>query len=195
MLASRYEAPSPPKPTAAVASSGVAVSVAGSAEAAEAYARVRAFMEDHDVFFNGAGEPNLPSVAQAWAIDHLDAAKREANWETIRGVAAILKEYPDLHCEVHGETGPANVAPRPLAQHLGLHHLDDVQAIMDKLAEGRAQSCMAALVASGVPANQLFVTYRGRGGHKVDFIPCSPVDYTDGGNGSGAIATLASLTA
>ena len=48
---------------------------------------------------------------------------------------------------------------------------------MDKLAEGRAHACMAALVQSGVPAQQLFVTYKGRGGQtKVDFIPCAAAD-------------------
>lgn len=56
---------------------------------------------------------------------------------------------------------------------------------MDKLAEGRAHSCRAALVANGVPASatQLFVTSKGRGGQlKVDFIPCGPTNHTSTGN-------------
>ena len=159
--------------------------VSKAAQAAEALARVRAFMEENDVFFNGAGEPNLPTVAQAWAIDHLDAPKREANYNTIRGLASILKEYPELHCEVHGETGAADTAPRPLAEYLGLHYLRDVQPIMDKLAEQRAQACMQALAQAGVPASQLFVTYKGRGGNiRVDFIPRDASHST--GYGSGA---------
>ena len=163
--------------------------VSKAAQAAEALARVRAFMEENDVFFNGAGEPNLPTAAQAWAIDHLDAAKREKNYATIRGIASILKEYPELHCEVHGQTGAADTAPRPLAEYLGLHYLRDVQTIMDKLAEQRAQACMQALAQAGVPASQLFVTYKGRGGGenlKVDFIPRDASHSGAGGYGGGA---------
>jgi len=39
---------------------------------------VKAFMVDHDVHFNGAGE-ELPSTDQAWSINHLDTSKRAAN--------------------------------------------------------------------------------------------------------------------
>ena len=67
----------------------------------EALAQVRAFMKDHDVHFNGAGE-ELPSTEQAWSIDHLDAAKRAANWATIEGIAAIMSRFPQLALEVHG---------------------------------------------------------------------------------------------
>ena len=48
-------------------------------------------MEDHDVQFNGAGQDDLPSIAQAWSIDHLDAGKRAQNWKTIEGIAAIIE--------------------------------------------------------------------------------------------------------
>ena len=109
---------------------------------------------------------------QAWSIHHLDPSKRKANQETIRGVAAILMQYPDLDCEVRGETTRANAAPEPLAAGLGLHPTYDVQQIMDRLAEGRAHACMEALVACGVPAEKLFVTFQGRAGKtKVYFTP------------------------
>ena len=51
--------------------------------------------------------------------------------------------------------------------------MHDVQLIMDRLAENRAKACLAALVESGVPAAQLYSTFKGRGGTlRVDFIPC-----------------------
>ena len=134
--------------------------------------RIRAFMLQHDVVFNGAGEASLPSVPQAWSVEHLDEGRRTANKDTIKGVAAILREYPRLHCEVHGETGAANSAPERLAVHLQLHPMDDVAEVMDALASLRARACLNALVAEGVPESQLFTTHKGMaGGVKVDFIP------------------------
>jgi hypothetical protein len=141
-------------------------------QAKEAYARISAFMATHDVHFNGAGEAHLPRISQAWSISHSDEAKRRDNRETIAGIAAILREYPALKVEVHGETGAARAAPRPLAAHLGLHPVHGVQDIMDFLARSRAQACLDALVVQGVPAQQLHVTYRGRGGSpQIGFIP------------------------
>ena len=141
-------------------------------QAAEAYARIQAFMLTHDVYFDGAGEATLPRLEQAWAVDHSDAAKRAANHETLAGIAEILKGYPTLRVEVHGETGAASSAPRQLADYLDLHPIHDVGKIMDELARRRAQACLTALVARGVPASQLSVTAKGRGGRlKVDFIP------------------------
>ena len=141
-------------------------------QAKEAYARISAFLATHTIDFNGAGEAHLPRVAQAWSVSHTDEAKRRSNRETIAGVAAILREYPTLRVEVHGETGAATSAPRQLADHLGKHYMHDVGAIMDHLARERAQACLEALVAQGVPETQLFVTATGRGGAlQVDFIP------------------------
>ena len=65
---------------------------------------------------------------------------------------------------MRGETGPANSAPRQLADHLGLHFVHDVQEIMDSLARNRAKACLDALVALGVPESQLTVAFKGRGG-------------------------------
>ena len=73
---------------------------------------------------------------------------------------------------MHSETGAADTAPLPLAEHLRLDYVSGVQQIMDRLAESRAQACLDALLASGVPAVQLYTTYKGRGGRlTVDFIP------------------------
>ena len=141
-------------------------------KAEEAYARIKAFMVTHDVHFNGANDPEMARITQAWNILHTEPAKQRANQDTIAGIAAILREYPELRVEVHGETSAATTAPRPLADHFGLHWQHDVQRIMDQLARRRAEACRDALVAQGVPAEQLFVTYKGRGGNlSVDFIP------------------------
>lgn len=122
--------------------------------------------------FNGAGEDGLPTITQAWSVRHLDETRHAANVATLQGIADILRDYPDLQCEVHGETGHAPTAPRPLADHLRLHYHTDVQRIMDYLARQRAEACRAALVSMGVPERQLFVTHTGRGGNiKVEFVP------------------------
>ena len=121
-------------------------------------------MEDHDVFFNGAGEEGLPATEQAWAIDHLEPAKREQNWRTIEGIAAIMNHYPHLCLEVHGETTAAEHAPEVLAAFFRLDRTADVQKLMDHVAELRALACRDALVERGVPPERLFVTFAGRGG-------------------------------
>ena len=69
-------------------------------QAAEALARVKAFMADRAVVFNGAGEDGLPSVSQAWSVRHLDEDRATANLETLGGVARIMKDYPGLKCKV-----------------------------------------------------------------------------------------------
>ncbi len=53
-------------------------------QAREAEKRIRLFLENHEVCFNGAGEDGLPSVAQSWSINHLDQAQRRANKEALR---------------------------------------------------------------------------------------------------------------
>ena len=85
-------------------------------------------MEDRDVHFNGAGEPNLPRIEQAWSIAHLDPRIRRSNEDTLKGIAGILQDYPTLECVVHGETGAANSAPISLARHLRLDPERDVRA-------------------------------------------------------------------
>ena len=140
----------------------------------DAHRRIKAFMASHDVRFNGAGEAELESkgIAQAWSIAHLEPHIQQANLDTIKGVAAILQEYPSLHCEVHGETGKAREAPEPLASHFGLNATEHVGTIMEKLALLRAKACLDALVAEGVPAAQLHTSSTGMGGSvHVDFVP------------------------
>ena len=125
-----------------------------------------------EVVFNGAGEANLPSAAQAWNVQHTNSQRRAANMDVIQGIAKILKEYPQVLCEVHGETSPANSAPEPLAELLRLDPVRDVAECMGILAHKRAQACFDALVAAGVPPEQLFVTYNGMGGKVgVKFMP------------------------
>jgi outer membrane protein OmpA-like peptidoglycan-associated protein len=143
-----------------------------SAQAQEAYARIRAFLEKHDIIFDGAADSQVVKITQAWSIHHSDPQVRAANLATISGVAGILKAYPNLRIEVHGKTGAAESAPRRLADHFAKHPKHDVQELMDKLAMHRAQACLEALVHSGVPASQLYVSFRGRdGASTVDFIP------------------------
>ena len=134
------------------------------------------WMEEHDVFFDGAAEARTKAskkgTAQAWSIDSLDADKQRANWTTIEGIASIMKKYPEIDCEVHGSTGPAQRAPPVLAEHHQLDPIADVQQIMDLLAKDRANACLEALIARGVPRANLYATWKGRSeALKVDFIP------------------------
>lgn len=116
--------------------------------AREAYGRIRKFMEENDVHFNGAGQDDLPSIAQAWSINHLDPRMRRANVDTLKGIAGILLDYPTMRCTVHGETGAANTAPQKLADHLGMHPVRNVRECMSHLAENRAIACAPADVPS-----------------------------------------------
>ena len=163
-------------------------------QAREAYARLCAFMQTHDVHFHGAGEAGLPRITQCWSVAHTDPAKMRANRETISGVAAILREYPGLTILVHGETGAASAAPRVLADHFGRHHVHDVESLMDELARHRAQACKDALVAAGVPDGQLTIRYTGRGGaSKVDFVPEGMGGAGSGGDSKAAEAEMAKM--
>ena len=101
--------------------------------------------------------------------------------KVIDGIAAIMRDYDQITLEVHGETGPADHAPIDLAAFFGLDRTKDVQRIMDRLAESRAEACRLALMKRGVPAERLFVSYKGRGGHiRTDFIPRSSHDASGG---------------
>ena len=152
--------------------------VALEASKVAARAKVVKFMIDNDVFFNGAAEKKTQEskarMPQAWSIDNLDLQTSKNNQMTIKGIAEIMnhKDHQDLYCRVDGQTSTAEQAPLPLAEFHGLDRRRDVGVIMDRLAEIRAQACLDALLASGVPAVQLYTTYKGRGGRlTVDFIP------------------------
>lgn len=126
---------------------------------------------NHDVHFNGAGE-KLPRVEQAWSIQHLDERTARDNVDTIKGIASILKEYKQIRCTVHGETGAAKAVPKQLADYLRADPTRDVRKCMDALAKFRAQACLDALCSYGVPRDQLLLSSQGMGGHvRVDFIP------------------------
>ena len=149
----------------------------GDVQAAEALKRVREFMRDNEIFFNGAGDDGLPSAEQAWSINHLDARYKAQNHKTIDGIVSILRDYDQVALEVHGETGHADHAPENLADFFGLDRSRDVQRIMERLAEARADAVRQALVLRGVAPERLLVTFNGRGGHiRTDFIPRSMHD-------------------
>ena len=145
----------------------------------EATAKVGRVMEENDVFFNGAREERTQQsalgIAQSWSIKHLDNAKYADNARTLDLIAKVLKQYPELFCEVKGTTsgqGKREADPN-LASHFGLDAVRDYARIMDKLAEERALACRSALLSLGVAESQLLpVTFEGcTGEQKVDFIP------------------------
>eukprot|EP00965_Chrysotila_dentata_P124265 4108146-Pleurochrysis_carterae.AAC.2 len=74
----------------------------------QARERVRSYLENNDVFFNGAKEKatreSAIGIKQAWSINHLDPVKQEQNWRTIEGVALIMKEFPEIKLKVQGTT-------------------------------------------------------------------------------------------
>ena len=165
-------APAPqPKPLADQKAEGGG---AGGSEEQVRQARIAIleFMGENEIVFNGAGEPSLPHVSQAWSVQHTSAAYERKNRVTIEGIARILQRFPLIACEVHGETGKAQSAPPNLAEHLHMDPIREVGAIMDALAKARAQSCIDALIDAGVPASRLLLTATGMGGMAgVDFRP------------------------
>ena len=148
--------------------------------AAAALKRVQDLLKGNAIQFDGAGakttQQSTHGVPQAWNLDSLDAGKKEKNSATLDQLAAILKDYPELYCNLHGSTD-ADPSKRPdevLAAHF---QLNSTQAIQDELAHNRAVACKDGLEARGVPANQLVVTWKGCGQQsKVDFVPMLPGD-------------------
>ena len=137
----------------------------------DARARIVALLEI-PLVFDGAGDEQLPSIEQAWSVDHTDAALRAQNREKLEGIAAVLREFETLRCEVHGETGLVVSAPLRLADHLGRDAVTEAGECMDELARRRAEACKRAVVAYGVDESRLHVTATGQGGKiQVDFIP------------------------
>ena len=135
--------------------------------------KVKSFMKGKTVYFNGAGDAKLSTVEQAWALDFVgDRSKARTNREVLEGIAAIMRDYPRLGMQVHGETGNADTAPDRLAAKYGLHPRADVQACMDHLARNRAAAVVDALEVRGLSSAQLVATYKARTGSlKVDFVP------------------------
>ena len=121
------------------------------------------------VEFHSAADNTLPEVAQAWRVQHRDGAIARSNLETLRAVAAVLKEHPSYWCRVHYETAVAKRGPARLADALarqGRRQIDlerDAEMLMDYLAEQRALSIVESLVDLGVDVAQLYATYKGQG--------------------------------
>ena len=42
-------------------------------------------------------------------LNHLDPGKRQENWTTIEGIAQRLNQFPEIACEVRGETTEAQL--------------------------------------------------------------------------------------
>ena len=105
----------------------------------------------------------MRGVEQAWSVEHLDVRTRNANYAILDYIASILKNHPEIHVEVHGQTTKpeGGAADADLAAHLGLDARRDTQRIMDELAHRRANACYNALVQRGVPHRQLYTTFRG----------------------------------
>ena len=88
------------------------------------------------------------------------------------GIAAIMRDFPHLGMQVHGETGNADTAPDRLAAKYALHPRTDVQACMDHLARNRATAVVEALRARGIAPPRLSLSYKGRTGSlRIDFTP------------------------
>ena len=162
--------------------------------AKEAYGRIRKYMDEHEVAFDGANE--VSHIEQAWSIQCRDDRRRRENQDALKTIANILLDYPTMRCYVHGETGKANHAPQALARHLGLT-INDVQACMDHLARQRASACLEELVRLGVDRRQLLVSSQGMAGKSsVDFIPEGHADLPEpnvGGNAGGNRAQVEAL--
>lgn len=153
--------------------SSPARSTAGISGSQQAYDRLQAFRATHEIQFVGPTQAESEQdIEMSWSLNHPDESIAELNHYTIAGIASVLLDFPSLRTEVHGETGNVRAAPVYLASYFGLDPKRDVQACMDSLASRRANACLEALVAAGVPREQLFATHRGRGGQlQIDFIP------------------------
>lgn len=148
------------------------------ARASEAVARVKDLLNGNYIQFDGAGAKSTQQspmgVPQAWNLDSLDDGKKTVNSKTLDLIAAILKDYPELYCKLHGSTDadPSKLPDEVLAAYFGL---SSTQPIQDELARNRALACKTGLVARGVPSPQLVVTWKGCGTEsKVDFVPMVP---------------------
>ena len=121
------------------------------------------------VEFHSAADNALPEVALAWRVQHRDGDIARSNLETLRAVAAVLKEHPSYVCRVHYETAVAKHGPARLADALarqGRRQIDlerDAEMLMDYLAEQRALSMVESLIDLGVDAAQMYATYKGQG--------------------------------
>ena len=141
----------------------------------EARQKVEALLAKQALLFDGAGNKNTQNsplgVPQSWKLESLDAKKKASNMKTMETLYDILKQYPDLYVQCHGETDAdaSKPADAVLAKYFGFNTM---QPIQDRLAENRATAVQDALVSHGIPAERVVVTFKGCGGaSKVDIIP------------------------
>ena len=137
-------------------------------EALEGQSRIQAFMERNDLIFSNHPRDWERSIESAWSLSHIDPGLRRANSNTLKGIAAIIADYPtDVRWAVRSLLNPNAVssagqaAPLALAQHLRLDPHRDVKPCLDFLAEQRALSCIEGLVQFGVPRSQLTKQFDG----------------------------------
>jgi outer membrane protein OmpA-like peptidoglycan-associated protein len=168
------------KAAAADAAAAQAVAQDPKLRVAEALKRVQDLLKGNAVQFDGAGakgtQTSALGVPQAWCVASLDDVKKGKNADTLDQLAAILNDYPELSCVLHGSTDadPTKQPDAVLAAHFALN---STQSIQDELAHNRAVACKEGLVARGVPGPQLVVTWKGCGAEsKVDFTPMLSVD-------------------
>ena len=144
-------------------------------QTAEARKKVEAMLAKQALQFDGAGNKNTQNsalgVPQSWKLESLDSKKKASNSKTLELLYDILKQYPDLYVQCHGETDAdaSKPADAVLAKFFGFNTM---QPIQDRLAENRATAVQDALVSHGIPAERVVVTYKGCGGQsKVDIVP------------------------
>ena len=154
--------PSASPPSAAQAAASAAHAAAVRAAAAYAAAAAAANLRLGELAFNGAGEAQ-PAVQQAWSVIHTDRAIARHNLLTLQAFAKVLQDHPRVVGRVHCETDVVDLAPTPLADFLGLHPSYDVAEIMTKLAQRRAEACVAKLKELGVKAEHVYATAKGNG--------------------------------
>ena len=130
----------------------------------EARAKIKEYIRQNGVTFNGASDPALPRAQQAWSIAHMDAAVASKNREVLQSIGRIMKDYPDLGLEVHGVAASkaGQDAPESLAQHYHLRPREDHTTLMEHLARNRADACRRELEA-GIEPSRLVVTAQVRG--------------------------------
>ena len=127
------------------------------------------------VEFNGARElgtkESSRGISQAWSMEHLDEGKRAHNDDILHQVANVLRQHPELVCDIHGTTTAPRYCDPDLAKHFRLDPAIQMQEVMDALARERATACMEALVGRGVDARRMRVTFKGCSGEsRVHFI-------------------------
>merc|ERR1719316_1537240 len=107
----------------------------------EARQKVEALLAKQALLFDGAGNKNTQNsplgVPQSWKLESLDAKKKASNMKTMETLYDILKQYPDLYVQCHGETDAdaSKPADAVLAKYFGFNTM---QPIQDRLAENRA---------------------------------------------------------